>query len=514
MSNVVSISEAVASAQPVVADWPLPTPLPTRLLDVPEFDIDLLPSRLRGWAGDISDRLVVPPDYAAVPLLVGAGAAIGSKMAIRPQGHTSWSETFNLFGVIIGPPSALKTPTINEAIQPLRRIEARLTKEFQNASAHYEMEMAAYKIRADVAEKQARKHFAEGNEEEGKKALNLAEPNAPPQHRLIASNVTVEKLGELCRDNPNGILIDSDEVVTFLNDLSAPEKEMARGFVLSAWGGQNPYVFDRIVRGTVRIERATLSMIGTSQPDIWSRYVRETLTRRPDGLLQRVQCLSWPDPVREFRNVDRAPNSAAREDAFNCIEELHSLIPDSVGAMSDSFDGEGGIPFLRFEPDALERFTDWRAGLATMMRDPDISPALEQHFGKYRGLAARLAGVVHMASGEYGAVGDKAVEKVIGLMTYFEAHARRAYGAVTIDNCSAARAILNRIARGQLQDGFTAKDIYKNCWSGLENGPRLTEALKLLSEYDWLREVRVGTGGKPKVIYMINPAASGMLNFS
>lgn len=506
MNNIVNIADKFAAANPVLGEWAEPTPLPGNLLPVPAFDIDMLPTRLAPWVDDISNRLAIPADYAGIAAMVSAGAMIGSKLAVRPQAHTPWSETFNLFGVIIGNPSALKTPAVSEVLAPIRRMEARLNAAYDNELAHHEMEMHAYAIQKDVAEKRARKLFLESKNAEANALLIGNEPKPPRKRRLLVGNTTVEKLGEVCRDNPDGILIDSDEVVTFLNDLSHPEKEAQRGFVMAGWRGLDPYVFDRIVRGTVRVDRVTLSLIGTSQPEIYARYLRDSVSRRPDGLAQRMQLLAWPDMIGEWRNVDRPAHKAAREEAFSCFEQLYNLIPESIGASRDEWDGEYGMPFLRFAPDAQEQFNQWRGDLERRIRNDELSPAMRDHLGKYRGLSARLAGICHIASGDAGPISSHAMGQALEWMSYLDQHAQRAWGSLTLDRNDAARAILRRIVKGQLVvDGFTEKDVYKNDWTGLGKGPRLTEALKALCDYDWLHAEVVSTGGRPKTIYRPNP---------
>jgi hypothetical protein len=509
MTNVVSIKDAIAAARPSDKVWPDPQPLPDRLLPVPDFDLEMLPSRLGPWVEDISERLCIPPDFAGVASMVSAGAMIGSKIAIRPQEFTPWAETCNLFGVVIGNPSALKSPAIAEVLQPIRRMEARFNQEYQNELAHHEMEMRTYEIERGVVERKAKKLIAENRREEAAALMQGAEPKAPVQRRLLVGNATVEKMGEISSANPDGILIHCDEVVTLLNDLAQPEREMARGFIMAGWGGSEPYVFDRIKRGTIRIDRTTLSLIGTSQPEIWAGYLRNALTRRPDGMCQRIQMLAFPNMPKEWRNVDRPAHALARDDAFNCYEELRLLLPETIGAIRDPFDDGSGIPFLRFAPEAMEQWLDWRGALEKKMRDPSIAPAFEQHLGKYRGLFARLAGVCHLGSGGCGPVSLDAVQQAVRWMDYLEQHALRAYGSISLDANNAARLILRRIEAGQLLDGFTEKSIYDCHWSGLSKGPRLTEALDSLCEYDWLAAEKVINGGRPKTIYRINPKAYG-----
>jgi hypothetical protein len=175
--------------------------------------------------------------------------------------------------------------------------------------------------------------------------------------------------------------------------------------------------------------------------------------------------------------------------------------------MRDFDDDGSGIPYLRFEPDAIERFLAFREPLESEDRRDDLPPALIAHLSKFRGPIARLALVCHLASGGYGRVSGEAVEKAIGSAAYLEAHARRAYGSLSVDSSEAARAIWRRVEKGDLADGFTERGIYNKCWANLQKGRRFTDGLNMLVECGWLVPQTKATAGRPTTIYRINPKA-------
>ncbi|WP_294291318.1 DUF3987 domain-containing protein, partial [uncultured Sphingomonas sp.] len=211
MNNVVSIADAHAAAKQETEAWPDPLPLPIHLLPVPECNLEMLPTRLRPWVEDISDRLAVPLDFAAIPALTVAASLIGSKVAIRPQEKTTWSETGNIWSVLVGQPGVLKTPAFSEVLAPLRRLEARADKTFQSESAYYENEMRLYRIRSGNAERQAKIADKQGDEDAARLAISgVGEPLKPRQIRFLLSDSTMEKTGELCSDNPQGFLFYRD----------------------------------------------------------------------------------------------------------------------------------------------------------------------------------------------------------------------------------------------------------------------------------------------------------------
>jgi hypothetical protein len=511
-NNVVSIASIHEAAKQTAAEWAEPVSLPFSLLPVPECRSEMLPTRLGPWVEDIAERLCVPLDFTAIPAMVAAGAMIGSKVAIRPQERTLWSETANLFGCIVGSPGELKSPALNEVLRPLHHLNDRLAKAYRTQIDVYETHMSVHKLARDVAEKQARKSVLAGNILEAEGILgDVMEPTKPRQRRLIVTDATVEKLGEICADNGEGILMYRDELITFLSDLDHEEKAAARGFVMTGWTGDASYQFDRIMRGETRIETVNLSLLGTTQPDKLAKYIRQNLTSNNDGMVQRLQLLAWPDKASGWRNVDRFPDSVARQDAYECFDQLFELDGESVGGSRDAWNDESGRPYLRFEPEALERFVEYRGTLEKAVRGDELPPALSAHLSKYRGLVPRLALVCHLASGGTGPVSSKALDMALQWAAYLEQHARRAYGSLSVDNGRIARAIWRRIEKGDLSDGFTERDIYRKHWATLEKGPGLTDGLKLLVDCDWLASETIATMGRGRTVFHINPKAQGRL---
>jgi putative DNA primase/helicase len=109
-----------------------------------------------------------------------------------------------------------------------------------------------------------------------------------------------------------------------------------------------------------------------------------------------------------------------------------------------------------------------------------------------------------------GPVSEEALVKALALTKYAESHARRVYGASDAVEVAAARAILKHIHAGDIADGFTARDVHRHGWSYLTDRDHIQFGLDLLVDLDHLagRDINAGErGGRPKVIYMINPAS-------
>jgi len=493
--------------------WPEPLPLRDELPPVQAFNPALLPSQLRGWVMDITERMNCPADLVAIPAMVSAGALIGRKVGIRPQRRTDWLEVANLWGCVVAPPGSLKSPAAAEALGPIRRLEAKAAQANDRALTEYKAQEALHKLEKEAAEKSARAALGKTDSQTGGRDSALAllqgvlEPTPPPMKRYLTSDGTAEKLGEICNNNPDGIMVHRDELLSLFADLDRPEKASARGFYLTGWGGQDSYTYDRIMRGTIRIPAVNISLCGTTQPNRIAGYMRESLRSFDDGMVQRLQLLAWPDFGGTFREVDRYPDTEARQKAQECFADLAEMDVRESGAKWEEATGPLGVPFLRFAEDAQELFSDWRGGLEQRLRSDELTPSLMAHLSKYRGLVPRLALICHLANNGYGPVSLEAARQALGWADYLESHAVRAYASLALDNSEAARAIWRRLRKGDLAQPFTARDIHQKGWSGLTDKDRLTAGLGALVEALRLRAVKVETGGRPSLTYHVNPKA-------
>lgn len=493
-------------------DFAEPIPLRDELPPVAPFRSEVLPTQLRDWVTDIAERMNCPLDLVAIPAMVAAGSLVGARCLIRPQEKTTWAEAGNLWGAVVARPGSLKTPAANEAQRPLRRLEAEAADEHIVAMDAYRVAEKLYKLQDAQAQQRAKALIDKGDASGEASAILSAntEPKAPQARRFYTSDATVEKLGEICAANPQGVMVYRDEVASLWTEWSNPEKATMRGFMMAGWGGQDSYTFDRIGRGTIRIPRVNLSLFGTTQPQRISAYIRESLRQMDDGMVQRFQLLAWPDFDTPFREVDRYPNAEAQRAAFQCFQRLAALEPLAIGAEREEFDGEDAVPYLRFAGEAQPAFSAWRVELERRLNDEELPPHLVAHFSKYRGLMPRLALICHLAGCGTGPVSLAALNQAQGWINYLESHARRVYGSTEVDNAEAARAIWRRVKKGDLPTPFTARDIQRKGWSMLKAKERIEGGLTALTEADWLIKRSVETGGRPTSHYMPNPKAAGL----
>ena len=500
---------AATMTQEDAETWLPPQPIPDTLRPVEPFNFALLPDALRPWITDIAERMQCPPDFPAVGVMVALSSVIGRKACIRPKRHDDWRVMPNLWGMIVGRPSAMKSPALSQVLKPLDRLEATAGELHAELMRDFRTRQRLAEMSVKDAEKKAQKAIEKGNEETARHLLEQAQDGddmqEPPLRRYRVIDTSMEALGETLMDNPTGVLAYRDELHGLLKQMDKEGQEGARAFYLQGFDGDQSYVFDRIGRGrNRRVEAVCVAMLGGIQPGKLQAYIREAVRggSGDDGLLQRFGLMVWPDDSREWRNIDRWPDTEAKQQAFDLFLRLDALEPDT-----DPDTGRITPREYRFDDEAQAMFDDWLTDLMKMLRSRELHPALESHFGKYRKLIPALALVCALADGEE-IVGKVSLMRALAWGDYLKSHAERAYAAGSRAATEGAVALLAKIKAGSIKSGFSPRDVYLKGWSRLATPEDVQSAATLLCDLHHLREIEHKPGkhgGRPTISYEINP---------
>ena len=482
-------------------EWPEPEPLGEDLLPVEPFDYELLPNAFRGLVRNAATSMQSPPDFPAVAVMIAAGTVIGRQCGIRPKQLDDWKEYPNLWGVVIGTPGVAKTPSMAYGLKPLDLLEADARKEYEVEVAKYLKAKELAELRSKAVSRRIEKIYREAETELPELPELPDIPTAPTMRRYATNSPTVEALAEIMRENPRGVLIIRDELISLLRTLDREDRAEDRGYYLTAWAAKQSYTFDRIVRGNRYIPYVALSIIGSAQPDLIRSYLQEAIAGGGgDGMLARFSLMVWPDIDKNWRYVDCKPDEFARDQADTAFQVLDKL---EVGAERDA----KGNAYLRFSPDAQAEFRKWLESFEPFLRHNDEHPALVAHLAKYKKAVPALALICALADGEHGAVSAVSLRRALAWAKYLESHARRAYGSVVAGETIAAKLILNRLRNRNLPSPFTQRDLSLKSWAGLTDAKLVADALLLLCEHRWLRRTkRKPETGRPTSDYEAHPS--------
>jgi hypothetical protein len=489
-------TESAISAAPIK----LPDPLPS----VPTFNPALLPIAVREWCEDSADALQVPLDFTAIPAMIALAGTIGRRVGMAMKRHARWIEMPMLWGCVVGRPSSGKSP----ALSPARKMLERLATEERKAYEAEQRDFDARAMIADASKANAKKAIQAALKKGDKLAAESAADDAlfdddpPTEPRILVNDATVEKLGELLKANPRGLVQYRDELAGWLANLDREGREGDRAFWLECWNGTGTFTVDRIGRGTIPIEACAMSILGGMQPGKLAEYVRGAVRGgfADDGLMQRFQMAVYPDLPSGWTYSDRTPNPQAEAMAWATFQRLRALDPGAIGAQLDA---GADVPFLRFDDEAQDLFIEWYTEHMQRLRANDEPAWMESHLAKFPGLVGRLALVLHLADDKQGPVSADTLAMALNWCDYLEGHARRIYSPATDNGLTGAHLILKR--RSDLAEPFTARELYRRCWVGLSDPDAVQEALDVLAEHRYLDASNSASGGRPTVIYAWGP---------
>lgn len=475
---------------------------------VDDVDANLIPESIRDWVCDIADRMQVPLVSVSVLAFTMFGSVIGRQARIFPKREDDWYEVANLWSMIIMPSGRLKSPIINSILRPLEVIAQQEAEKFGAAEKIALLNRSLVEAQIQTLKKDMQK-FASSIKDDSLKELSSKqseflrlqdelEKSLPSAKRFKIHDATVEKIGELLKSNPNGMLLVRDELSGWLSSLDRHGHESDRAFFLEAWNGKGSYDVDRILRGTIHIPALCLSILGGIPPSKIESYIESAVADSVgnDGLLQRFSLMVYADFKKDWRLVDRAPNLQAYDKICRMLSHLVNLAPSTTTPRE-----------FRFSPDAQELFYDWLCKLEKSIRVDEFEcEAFISHVSKYRKLVPALSLQFFLlksfADDSSTKIDVESTSLAIAWTRILEAHARRVYSLALKPQIHSARALAQKIMQGKVFDGMRLREIYRHQWSNIKNRTQVDTAIAVLIECGWatVEEMRPACGAPYEVL--------------
>jgi hypothetical protein len=201
----------------------------------------------------------------------------------------------------------------------------------------------------------------------------------PPMPAVIATDATIEKLSELLRDNPRGILALHEELDTWLGSHDAYRGGFGsrdRGEWLRLFDG-GAHQVDRIKRGSFFVRNWGASILGATTPAGLRRHAKDL---PPDGLIQRF----LPVVVRPMTMPDSSVPQEQIDVGRHAFEQR----------MREVFDAPTGV--VRMTPGAAAAFIARRDALRGEVEAvAALSEPMAGHAAKHAAMTARVALTMH-----------------------------------------------------------------------------------------------------------------------
>lgn len=468
------------------------------LLPVESVPYDALPEKMSEYIKEHSEIRGCPPDYILVSLLARIGCVFAGKIKIALTKNTDWCAIPNFYWMMIGDPSSGKSNAFGLTSKPIQMLEAQARKEYQEAFKTYKDKCNLLDRKLKAAYKGLERESAKKSSDEKEikrfealiqsynQEIHETEKERPKLKRHTIQKLTIEKLILILEENPEGLMLEIDELTSMFIRLSKDENCEERCLYLTGYNGNQPFSYSTVKRGDVLISNLILSILGGAQPSKIKRFINEARNgTQDDGFLQRFQGVVYPDKCL-MRPVDKNSD----DDLSNNIAQLFQ----NLATLSSN------VTTLQFNEKAQETFDKWRNTAieeAHELGKVEASNPVSTHIGKSYEFVAALAGYLYLSENNGFLTADKLIGKeyvlsAINLGSYFLSHAKRMYRLGYKDNMPArslSDKLLTLVSPDKMSKHhdneaeyyfFTRSQIRTNNWSDLNTKEQRLEAINVL----------------------------------
>ncbi|AKN32582.1 hypothetical protein Ccar_17700 [Clostridium carboxidivorans P7] len=481
---------------------------------LPSFPSGCFPEWMENYVKAVAEDTQTPADLAAVIGLAVVASILSKKFKI--EGKLGWEEPLNLYTVAVMNPAERKSAVFSHMTKPLLKHEAEVNKKLKPEIAANQIEkeilkneLQNLKKAASAPKKSDKTNQIELEEQARQKAKELEEFVDKKPLRLLADDVSPEKITNLLSENDGKLAIMSAEgdIFEIMAGRYSQNNTSNTGVFLKGHSGDMLRV-DRVVRGADHVEEPALTIGLAIQPEVL-RKVMDNENFRGKGLTARF-LFSIPQSKVGSRNINSNPiPEDIKETYFTNIK----LLLESGQSLEEEQQQETRI--LHLSEAAKIKSVQFAQMLEPRLID-DLE-VVKDWAGKLHGAVLRIAGILHCCElvGIYNSwdaeVSEKNFNKAVDIGKYFIEHSKAAFGMIGMDKKTKdAKLILKFIKKKGLSE-FTKRDIQKGNRTKFRSVKDVELALELLIENNFIIEeektvIHSSRGRKPQNKYIVNPA--------
>ncbi|MBO6514561.1 MAG: DUF3987 domain-containing protein [Phycisphaerales bacterium] len=363
-----------------------------------KFPVELLPEPVRSYVEQGALAIGCDPSFIALPVLSMLAGAIGNTHRVKLK--YTFEQPSIVWSCIIGKSGSAKSPALEYATRPLRRIQ-------QQQMAQHKQEM----IDAQVSPQDECR-----------------------ASRCLMDDATIEAALEVMSNNPRGMMLCRDELAGWFDfgKYSSSSSGLNSAQWLELFDGKSIHI-DRRTQKPIYIPRAGLSITGGIQPGILRRVLSSTLLE--NGLAARM-LFTMPPPIpRKWTDRDVHPEVDRQMQTLvaHLIEHtMNTAAPDASEEMPEphliEFSSEAMALFERF-------FNEFHRSVE--QEAEHISSALV----KLVGYAARIALILHLVReaaadqslSDPECIDEQSMRAAIGIVKWFRTETIRVYSMLAMD---------------------------------------------------------------------------------
>ena len=407
-----------------------PTERDSGFLQYRPFPVEALPEPVRFFVCEAAAAIGCDPVYVALGALAGVAASIGNTRRIVLK--KGWPEPSVLWTAAVGESGTWKSPALDAALAPLRRIQGKAIDEYRAERKAYEEELERYN---DAKRSRRRRDKDE----------DLIRPEPPVAWRILCSDITVEALASLLQNAPRGLLVIRDELSGWIKGFDQYKKVQGAeaAHYLSMHRASDLLVDRKTNSEIIYVRRAAVSVTGGIQPKILTRALGEE--HLDNGLAARLLLAKPPKRPKRWTDAEVSESTAARFielytsllDLDFAVDEEGNEIPVDLGLTVS-----GKTAWVQF-------FNEH--GLEQVQREGDVAAA----FSKLEGYCARFALIIHVIRCQSGdptlesehAIDAGSIQAGVTLTRWFAHETERVYAELGIASAAPPSSSLEKIIR-------------------------------------------------------------------
>jgi len=364
-----------------------------------KFPIEIFPKPIQSYILECNSKLDSNVDYMGCSLLWLISICIGNSIEIEVK--RGWNENATIWLSLVGKAGIGKTPSINNIIFPLQKVNSREIK-------NYYKELEKFDFYNNLSKKEKEEY---------------SEVQKPVKKQFIANDITLEALVDLHEESDNAVGIFKDELAGWLKDMNKYRAGSDLEFWLSCWSGKSVSL-NRLTRKGSFVEKPFIPVLGGIQPNILNGFYTEE--NKDNGFMDRM-LLSFPESNIELYNENELDYEILEWYKNNIIcfyDSLKTIIHRDTDGVIDSLTA-------KFSEEAKKEWIRIFNEITNHQNNDNENEYLKSMYPKQKSYVPRFALLIHVfedffvEGGNSLLISKESVLKAELLSRYFIATAKK-----------------------------------------------------------------------------------------
>ena len=329
------------------------------------FPIDIFPKEIQEYIIECNQTLDSSIDYMGCSMLWLISVIVGNSMQIEVK--KGWYEMANIWVAIAGRAGLGKTPSINNIIYPLQRVNSKKIKDYIRQYEKYEI-------------------YQKATDEEKKQHEHVKKP---VKQQFIANDITLEALIDLHQESKNAVGVFKDELNGWFKDMNKYRAGSDLEFWLSSWSGKAVSMNRKTARSSF-VDKPFIPVLGGIQPSILAMAYTEE--NKDNGFVDRM-LLTYPDLEIEKYNTNEM-----REETIQWYETFIVSFYDHVKLNMMDYDEDREIkPHTAvLTPDARKEWQRMFNDITDVQNSDEENEYMKSMLPKQKSYIPRFALLIHV----------------------------------------------------------------------------------------------------------------------